>query len=475
MNRCKLHGARSVLKTITLIAMHSNNIHRRRFLRELSAGLAFPLIAPSLGRAQSTAANSKVQHACIGVGGMMGGTDLSNFRSHAGTEIVAICDVDASILETAGKLVPNARRYRDWREMLATEGKHIDSLNITVPDHMHAPIAMTAMRAGIHVYCQKPMCHDVAEVRALTLAAAKDGLVTQLGTQHASGIGDRMAVEMLKSGAIGRIRHVYLCSNRPGAEIYRLAGPRPAPQQAPAHLDWDKWLGTAPARDYADGAYHPSQWRSWQDFGTGWSGDIGCHIFDAAWRALDLHAPKSVKARVQESWKQSPARRAETWPQCNHITWVFPGNEWIEGGELVVEWFDGEFFPPEEIRKMHPGDFPGEAAMFIGTEGALLLPHRSGPRLYPQEKFASLQRPKLPPRNHYHHFLDAAAGKTKTESHFGQTGPMTEAILLGTVAARKPDTELMWDAAELKFTNHPDADRLLRRSYRSGWSVEELG
>jgi predicted dehydrogenase len=359
--------------------------------------------------------------------------------------------------------------------LLAQEGDRVDSLNVTVPDHQHAAIAMTAMNAGKHVYCQKPLCHDVAEARALAEAARRTGVVTQLGTQHASGMGDRMAVEFLRSGTIGKIKRVCLCANRPGAEQYRLLGPRPAGQPAPANLAWDLWLGTAPARDFAPKVYHPVQWRSWLDFGTGWSGDIGCHIFNAVWRALDLQAPKSVTARVQESWRDAPDRRKDTWPQSNHITWVFPGNERTAGDELIVEWFDGEFYPPADIRALHAGNYPGEAAMFLGTEGALLLPHTSGPILYPKEKFASLPRPRLEPRNHYHHFVDACLGKTKTESHFQFAGPMTETVLLGTVAVRVPETLLPWDAAGMKFPNHPAADAFLRRPYRDGWQVKGLG
>ncbi len=405
----------------------------------------------------------------------MGGGDLGSFLSHPGVEVVALCDVDAGSLEQAKKRVPGARVYRDWREMLATEGGRVDSLNITVPDHMHAAIAMTALRAGKHVYCQKPLCHDVAEARALADAARASGRVTQLGTQHASGLGDRMAVELLRSGAIGKIKRVCLSANRPGAEQYRLTGPRPPGQAVPPGLDWDLWLGTAPARDFAPEVYHPVKWRTWQDFGTGWSGDIGCHIFSALWKALDLSAPESVRARVPQDWKESPQRRADLWPQSNHISWTFPGNERTAEEELVVEWFDGAFFPPEEIRSIHPGNYPGEAAMFLGTEGALLLPHTSGPILYPREKFAGLKRPQPEPRNHYHHFADACLGKAETESDFRFAGPMTEAVLLGTVALRTPDIELAWDAAAMRFPQHPAADALLRRTYREGWRVGGLG
>lgn len=448
--------------------MNPSPLPRRTFLRTAAAGIAVPWLTPTLARANTPSTNGKLQHACIGVGGMMGQNDLRTFLSHPTVEVVALCDVDSNHLAAAKALAPNARTYADWREMLAKEGDRIDSVNVTVPDHQHAPISMAAMKAGKHVYCQKPLCHDVAEARELTTLANTSGLVTQLGTQHASGIGDRTAVHWLRSGAIGKIQRVCLCANRPGADQYRLTGPRPSPSPVPPHLAWDLWLGPAPARDYAEKVYHPVMWRSWLDFGTGWSGDIGCHIFDAVWRALELKAPKSIHARVQESWRDSSERRAETWPQSNHITWTFPGTALTAGDELIVEWFDGDFFPPEEIRKIHAGNYPGEAAMFIGTEGNLLLPHTSGPILYPREKFKNQPRPKLEPRNHYHHFADACLGKTKSESHFGHAGPMTEAILLGTVAIREPETQLLWDPANMRFPNHPAAEKFLRRTYRQG-------
>lgn len=453
----------------------AGGISRRQFLRSTTlAGVGAPLLLrPGLLRA---APNSKLAHACIGVGGM-GLNDLKSFLRHPRVQIVAICDVDAQRLEAAAQLVPAARRYSDWRELLRNEADRLDSVNVSVPDHMHFAIAYSAIRRGKHVYCQKPMCHDVAEVRALTRAAARKGVVTQLGTQLAAGLADRTTVHWLRSGVIGHIRHVYLCSNRPGAvENYRLAGPRP-PRGAPPppHLQWDLWLGTAPQRPYAPDIYHPIKWRAWLDFGTGWSGDIGCHIFDALWKGLELDAPLSVRARVQESWRDSPARRADTWPQANHITWTFPGNARTDGRTLTVEWFDGEFYPPAEIRSLYSlDDYPPECAMFIGTEGALLHVLGRASLLLPEKKFESHPRPKFEPLDHYHQFVDACLGLTQAASAFSVSGPMTEAVLLGTVAVRVPDVELHWDARRMKFNGPQAANRLLWRRYREGWHVGEF-
>ncbi|HPA19471.1 MAG TPA: Gfo/Idh/MocA family oxidoreductase [Verrucomicrobiae bacterium] len=452
-----------------------------------------PLILRSGLRAASP--NGKLQHACIGVT-RMGGNDLKNFLGNDRVEIVALCDVDSAHLEEAAKQVPNARRYTDWREMFATEGDKIDSVNVTTPDHMHFPIAHEALRLGKHVYCQKPMCHDIAEVRLLTEFATQKGVVTQLGTQHASKIGDRMMVRYMQDGVIGKIKRAYLCTNRPAPN--RLGGPRPAVgQQAPPELNWEQWIGTAPMRPFVPEIYHPARWRAWRDFSTSWVGDMGCHLMDATWRALGLKAPKSVIAEVDWVWKEEATWRAldakssqpmaseievlkesaterqkENWPLSDHVTWTFAGGPLVDGGEMVIEWFDGEFLPPEDVRAMDPsGKFPSEGTLVVGTEGALLQRTGGAPMLLPREKFQAHPKPDLPPRDHYEHFVDACLGKAKTESHFAQTGPMTEAILLASIAIRNPGQRLDWEAATMKIPNFPDAERFLRRGYRNGWAV----
>jgi len=406
----------------------------------------------------------------------MGWNDLHNFLDHKQVDIVALCDVDSNNLQKAAKEVPGARLYSDWRQLLHDERDRIDSVNVAVPDHTHFSIAYSAVQKAKHVYCQKPLCHDVIEVRLLTQAAVKQGVVTQLGTQMASSIHERTAVQWLRQGLIGKVTHAYLCSNRPGAiETYRLKGPRPATGETPPPtLDWDLWIGTAPMRPYAPNIYHPTKWRAWQDFGTGWSGDIGCHVFDPVWKGLGLQPPLDVIAEVQPSWEHSPERRADTWPQGDHITWTFPGNDRIAGKALMLEWFDGEYYPPEDIRRLAGPDlkdYPPESSMIIGTEGSLLIPLGYPAQLLPEDKFKAVKRPDLPPRNHYHHFVDACLGGEMTESHFAQTGPMTEAILLGTVAIRLPGQKLDWDSARLAFPNCSEAARYLKRRYREGWHL----
>ena len=449
---------------------------RRQFLQGL-APIAGALAAPNLLRAANL--NSRLQHACVGVGGMMGYNDFQLFNQNSRTDVVAICDIDETDIERALKEAPHARVYRDWREMLAKEGDKIDSLNASVPDHMHAPICHTAMSAGKHVYCQKPMCHDVAEIRALTELAARKKVKTQLGNQHASSLGERMTVAWLQAGVIGKIKHVYLCSNRESGMAYRLNQTNYPKVAVPASVNWDLWLGTAPERPYAADVYHPSKWRSWLDFGTGWLGDIGCHIFNAPWKGLSLKAPISIKARVNKGWLDSAELQSQLWPQANHVTWVFPGNSRTAESTLTMEWFDGiepDFYIPEEFRKLYPGEkFPEEAALFIGEKGALLLPHTSGPRLLPIEKFADVKRPQVKGGNHYEGFVNSILDGVPLESPFEIAGPMSEAVILGSVAVRNPGQVLEWDSVALKFTNSPKASGMLRRSYRDGWKIDGLG
>lgn len=449
-------------------------VSRRKFLQSAAVAAIAPSILMNSFTASAKAPGSKLRHACIGVGGM-GGHDLGNFKSHPDVEIVAICDVDSDILKKAAEGLPGVRTYTDWRELLKKEAKNIDSVNVSVPDHTHFSVAYRAIKAGKHVYCQKPLCHDVAEVRSLTKAAIKAGVTTQLGTQIASSACDRTGVQLIKDGVIGKIKHVYLCSNRSGIEWIRLKGPRPeTPVAPPSNLDWELWTGSAPLRPYAPDIYHPATWRAWQDFGTGWSGDIGCHIFDAVWKGIGLKTPLSVKAEVQQSWKDDAKRNKDTWAQSNHITWEVAGNANTVSDKLTMEWFDGEFYPPQEIRDLYTaGKYPEECAMVIGTEGALLIPHGGEkPVLLPQEKFRDKQVKQFEGRNHYHHFVNACLGGEKTESHFAQSGPMTETILLGTIAIRVPDQLLQWDAVNLKFPNNQEANKYVKRKYRKGWEIE---
>ncbi len=452
-------------------------MNRRTFLAA-SAAAAVTGLRAGRAKAQTPSPNAKLCHACIGVGGM-GYGDLNSFKSHAGLQVVAICDVDKGTLDKAAALLPGVRTYTDWRELLAKEGGKIDSVNVATPDHMHASIALSALRAHKHVYCQKPLCRDIAEIRAVMQAAQSSGQVTQLGTQYASMVGDRMAVKYLQDGVLGEISRIVLFMTVKATSS--IPGPRPEKGSPPPQtLNWDLWLGTAPVREYAPNLYHPFFWRAWQDFGTGVMGDNQSHLFDSSWKGLDLTAPLSVKAEVQESWKNTPARRTDNWPQNRHLVWTFPGTARSGGKPITVEWFDGhDTIPQEYTRYAHDvglKELPKIGSLVIGSEGAMLMEHGTAPRLASDGRLKKLPKPALPPHpSHYHHFVDACLGKAKTESDFMRTGPMTEAIMLGNIAVRIPDTELRWDAAAMRVTNVAEANKLLGRTYRAGWNIPGLG
>ncbi|MHC4170481.1 MAG: Gfo/Idh/MocA family protein [Planctomycetota bacterium] len=446
--------------------------NRRQFLKiSLGAGLGTVVLPKTISAGSP---NGRIQHASIGVGGM-GWGDIQQIGSHPNVEIAAICDVDTSRMAAAAKKFPNARRYQDWRELLDKEGDKIDSVNVSTPDHMHAPITMTAINKGKNVYCQKPLTHDVHEARRIAQAAARAGVVTQMGIQVNASIGYRMAVKMIRDGVIGKVKRVYAWSNKPAGN-YRPTGPRPSGKdEISATLDWDAWLGTAPVRPYKHGVYHPTWWRGWQDFGVGWLGDMGCHILDTPYLALKLGAPVSVRAEVEPAWRDTPSRRTETWPTWQIVHYTFGGNELTAGKTLELTWSDGYKYPPDHIRR-HIDDhkFPTQGALLLGEAGTLLLPHGGGPQLFPAKKFRGYQRPKLAARNHYHHWVDACRGRAKTVAGFDYAGALTEVVLLGTVALRCPGRELAWGAKRMKITNFAAADQYLRRRYRGGWTVEGL-
>ena len=450
----------------------SLQVNRREFIeRGLGVGLGV-FAMPGVVSARSP--NGKIRHASIGVGGM-GGSDIQQIAAHPDVEIAAICDVDTARMSVAAKKFPNARRYQHWRELLDKEADAIDSVNVSTPDHMHASITLTAINKGKHVYCQKPLTHDIHEARVIAEAAARAGVVTQMGIQGNATIGYRMAVKMIRDGAIGKIERVYAWSNKPAGN-YRPTGPRPAGEDPiPATLDWDAWLGAAPVRPYKHGVYHPTWWRGWQDFGVGWLGDMGCHIIDTPYLALNPGSPVRVRAQVEPAWRDTPSRRMETWPTWQIVHYTFAGNDLTAGDTVELIWSDGDKYPPDHLRRhIDNHEFPKQGSLLLGEAGALLLPHVAGPQLFPAAKFKGYSRPKIAPRNHYHHWIDACRGKSGTVAGFDYAGPLTEVILLGTVALRCPGIELAWDGEQMKFTNFWEADQYLRRRYRAGWTVAGL-
>ncbi len=444
--------------------MMKQTISRRVFLGQMAAGVAAPLIFPRLSLAAP--ANSRLQHAAIGVGGQ-GASDLASIFSSGKVDVVALCDIDELTLQKAAQTYPGARLYRDWREMLEQEEKHIDSVQVSTPDHMHAPAAMSAIRKGKHVYCEKPLTHEVYEARKLRLAAKRRGVATQMGIQIHSHDFYRTGVHWLREGAIGKVVAWHSWS----AAVYTIDDKkRPeGSDPIPAHVDWDRWVGVAPERPYKQDVYHPFKWRAWRDFGGGATGDFGCHIFDPVFTALEITAPLTIRCETE-------CVSNEVHPAWTVGHYVFPGTDFTAGKTIEATWMDGGRKPDVSLSPHLPAghELPPSGSMIIGEEGTLILPHVGTPHLYPDDKFANYPKPELAPKDHYHEFVEAALGNGVCGANFDFAGPLTEAVLLANVANRFPGETLTWNAKRLRFSEHDAANKLLRREYRDGWDVRGL-
>jgi len=408
-----------------------------------------------LASRRSVPPSEKLNIACIGVGGM-GASDVQSVSTE---NIVALCDVDQKHAAGTFNRYPNARKYSDFRIMLEKEDKNIDAVTVSTPDNLHAVAAMAALKMGKHVYCQKPLCHDIFEVRSLTEEARKQKAVTQMGIQIHAEQTVKLAVEIIKSGVIGKVHKVDIFSNKNWG-----GGARPTDTPAvPETLNWDLWLGPAPYRPYHP-TYLPGQWRRWWDFGTGTLGDMGCHIIDPVWWALDLTYPTSVEANP------GPFNE-DTYPEATVIRWEFPARG--ELPPLTLTWCDGANRPPRPPELEEGRNLPGQGSVYYGEKGTLMAPHMGNPRLIPE---SSMRTAKLPEPflergiNHYQDWIRGCKGGPKPSANFDYAGPLTETILLGNIAA-KASQKIEWDAKNLKITNIPEANKLLKRNYRQGWHL----
>lgn len=466
----------------------TDGVSRREFVSTVAAAAGLTIVPRHVLGAGYQAPSDTVNVAIVGYIMGMGTSNLNNVAKS--DNIVALCDCDESdaankALSKNGTLekFPKATRYKDFRVMFDKQ-KDIDAVLVATPDHNHAVIAMAAMQLGKHVYVQKPLTRTVSEARALTEAARKYKVVTQMGNQGHSEEGLRLMQEWFNAGAIGPVREVHCWTNRP---IWPQGMPRPAETPAvPEGLDWDLWIGPSPMRPYHP-TYHPFGWRAWQDFGAGAMGDMGCHVMDAAFTVLKLGAPTSVIAstafnvlRVKNDQGEFENQRVEyndSYPPSSVIHLSFP-----ERGSLPpvkLHWYDGGILPerPEDLEPDRT--MPQSGTIFVGEKGKMWCEtYSESPRLIPESAMTAFVRPpKTLPRvpdgraGHERNWLDAIRQKGQAVSNFDYAGPFTESVLLGNVALRYPGTRLSWDAPNMKITNMPDADQFLRHQYRAGWSL----
>jgi predicted dehydrogenase len=438
----------------------SSRVTRRSALKHWAgASFAFPFVM----RAHATAAPSEsVYHASFGASGQAA-ADIDSLTASPYLKLVAVADVDLRNTNEIKKRFPDVKVYQDWRELLDKE-KKLDSVNVSTPDHMHAPITMRAMQQGLNVYTEKPLTQTIYEARQLTRVAQEKKLITQMGIQIHSHEIHRTIVAAVQAGTIGKVKEVHSWSGK------RWGDTKPRPDRVdkvPAELDWNAWLGVAAERPFLGHYYHPGEWRKRLDFGTGTFGDMGCHILDPVYTALALTAPRSIRS-------EGGAPNGHNWGLDSQVRYVFPGTKHTTE-TLTLFWYDGGKRPPNEVRALI-GELRlrSQGSIYIGTKGVLYAPYIDPPVLLPADEFEDVKLPNPGGNDHYLQFVDACRGDGKTSAPFDYSGPLTESVLLGCLATRFPKTTLEWDPAALKVTNVSEANAFVRRHYRKGWEVNGL-
>lgn len=494
---------------------------RREFIRNAGLAAGAFMIVPRhvLGGEGYTAPSDTVNVAGVGVGGM----GRANLAALSSQNIVAMCDVDWGYVDARFAQIPNliseneqrlqkattpeervraqtqianlrmlqekaprAARYVDYREMLEKQ-KDIDAVVVGTPDHTHAVIALAAMSLGKHVYVQKPLAWSIEECRRLAQRAAETKVVTQMGNQGHSSDDARLVNEYIQSGTIGKVNEVHVWTNRPLA-YWPQGIPRPAPGPAPKdakwnmdgvmqrlagamgsypppdNLAWDLFLGPSRFVEYHP-VYHPFNWRGWVDWGVGAIGDMGAHLIDHPYWALDLGFPSVIETR-------STPYNKESYPMASITYYEFPQKR---GEPIRLTWYDGGLLPPkpEELGESELNADGG--VLYIGTRGKLLHDtYGANPRLLPQSRHESTRKPRQRyPRittSHEMNWIEAIKGNAEATSPFEYAARLTEVMLLG-IAALNAGKKIEYDAENMRITNVPDSDALLKRQYREGWAL----
>ena len=453
----------------------SLKLDRRQFLRRAPAGIALFSVLPRcvVEGAERLAPNQKLNVAGIGVGNQ-GGRDVDAV-AREGHNLVALCDVDDSYAAKAFERYPKAKKFKDFRVLFDTLGEEIDAVVIGTPDHTHAVIAMEAMKRGKHVYCEKPLAHNVHEVRELMAAARKHKVVTQLGNHGHSFGAIRKVCEWVWAGAIGQVHTVHAQCGAFKEKYSQIRNLEKLDQhyEIPKSLDYELWTGPVPLRPYTP-LWVPYNWRGWMPYGSGCIGDWFCHAMDPAFWALDLDAPSTVQAEVTD---YDPAKHGLTYPPAAKITFEFPARG--GRGPVKVVWYDGnntiprpqQFSPDDQISRTGAVLFGDKGMIVHGSHGA------SGCYLTPESLMDQYTGKNAPPekiprvKNHFYDWTDAICSGREAGSNFGYGGPLTQAALLGAIAIHFPGQVLKWDDKAIRFTNHPEANAYVSPPYRSGWRL----
>jgi predicted dehydrogenase len=456
---------------------------RRQMLTASAASIGYFHLSPALSAAKIVGANDKLTVAGVGVGGK-GSSDIDDAGKFM--EVIALCDIDDNQLAPKQKKWPEAKVFKDFRKIFDNSSllKNIDAFTVSTPDHNHAVVSILAMRAGKHVYCQKPLTHDVYEAHLMREEAKKNKVCTQMGNQGTAANGLRKAVELVRSGVLGDIAEVHVWTNRPIWPQAPSVMSRPPESACPKSVDFDAFLGTAPERPYAKG-YHPFAWRGWWDFGTGAIGDMACHTGNMAFMALKLAHPTKVSA---EAGDVNP----ETCPSYAHVTLQFPGREKLV--PVTLNWYEGKkdgkkLVPPEgliekaialDTNAKRKTKLVDSGSILVGTKGIAYSPDDYGADVFfsTGEVTNGGSKPEILPMNNggdtgqKKEWVEAIkAGKPEMAlSNFGHAGLLTAAFLLGNVAIRtgKPFT---WDGEKCQTMDCKEAAKFIRREYRKGWDL----
>lgn len=469
----------------------SNASNRREFIKSTAALGAGAWVLGGISPKPSLSANEEIRFACIGVGGK-GSSDTTDAGRHG--KVVAMCDIDANILNAKTNEFPDAATYSDYRKMLDEMEDRIDAVTVSTPDHTHAVISLYAMQMGKHIFCQKPLSHSIEESRLMGQMAADRNLVTQMGNQGNAGNNLRISAALVRAGVIGRVREVHVWTNRPvwpqsaGLEIPEMA--------TPSHIDWNSWIGPARMRAYSP-EIHPFKWRGFWEFGTGALGDMACHTLSMPYLALDLKFPTAVQATFDRHDKVF-------YPSKSKIEFEFP--ELNGRAPLKVFWYDGGAKPDESLMAELPkqqqdgGEFHFDrGALLIGDQGKFYSPGDYGeipshtgviidgeftpqrrivrPRdtdgSSPFSQFKDIDYVRSP--GHFTEFANAIKGEGTPISEFVHSaGPFNETILLGNLALWSGE-RIDWDAKEMIAKGaSEEIQRIVRKEYHNGYSIHEF-
>ena len=448
------------------------NKSRRTFVK---TALTSTIAAPWIGW-KSTANGNPSDHirfVCFGANGRAW-SNISEMSSQvANAKLVAVAEVDVNRTNHVKKNHPDAKIYQDWRQLLDKEENNFDAAIVATPDHMHGPIAMSSMQLGKHTYGEKPLTRTLHECRQLqNFAAANPKLATQMGNQVSSAHSNRSGVKWLREGIVGKVTSVHSVNPKSWGQLGPLTG---QVIQPPENLDWEIWNGGRPKADYIERAYHPSNWRKRLDYGTGTLGDMGCHIYHPWF--MGLKQPETLEIT---SHGPGPHKDLKSWPTNSKIHYRMKGND-LTDGDFDFTWYDGsERFPKEVLDALggDPNSLPKSGSVVIGTEGVLVLFHSftALPKLYKSGAIAEISSDPAPKTAHHLNWSEGIRSDNaqKPICNWSYAGPMTEAVLLGTVASRLPGETLKWNSKELTFAGKTRANNFVKESYRPGWEIKGM-